>query len=443
MEPQQQITLSGQELQAGDFNNVASEASHVDDYVLAELLRLAPEQGSNVVTRGVLSFGTDGTAQGSSFDSSMNAVVRATLSADGSVFIFPFRAVVGPRVDQTTAISLPTLPNPQLNALRDVRSAIYCPNNTSGFGFPKLALASNASGNPRWDLICALVSVDVNGVSTTRFVKPPSPSGASGVATSVIPQLITTVSIAVVNGTAAASPVFPAIPADTIGTSYYIPLAYVRVPNGFGGSATVAVTDICDATPALGLYSSARAMPANGQFKAGGVVIPTAVQQSWGATGTRPTAYAPPAIGMGPTRFILLDLLSASSANWSHQNGSVVDNSTDWTLRWFKTIAYSNNVGKFSSEHPPPALPTPGSGADCPSDMTSGLSGTPVQLGHSMAANGAGVCGYWTPSMLTMNSGAIVRLTVDTSGRLIVGITGTPLCKLFVWLESSQPFSMR
>jgi hypothetical protein len=91
-ETTQELTQDGQEVQQQDFNNVASEAAHAEDYVFAEMLRLAPYNGTSVA-KAVIPPGP--------FWNGAAGALGLVSAAAGGVNLAPFRAIAGPR----TAIS--------------------------------------------------------------------------------------------------------------------------------------------------------------------------------------------------------------------------------------------------------------------------------------------------------------------------------------------------
>jgi hypothetical protein len=331
MEKRYQHTVNGQSVLTADLNVLGESSALADDRVFAELFRLAPYDGATI-SRGVLPYGS-------------GAVVAAA-GASGSVSVRPFRALVGSR----TAVATDAKKN-----WRDIRSAIGVGTTTLA---QTVALAANATGNPRWDLVYAAVAVDANSASITRKVKDPTTKAIAG--QSLVTTLETVVTLGVVAGTAGASPAFPSLPADSGGT-YYISLAHVRIPNGFGASSTVAAKDIDEVAPILPVSTATGASslrPANQHNVIGGVAISGAGTSTangalkWsGSSATRPGLYLPPSMSGSESLIIEIDLGNASSANWSHQNADIVDNSRDWRNRFWRWHAHvgsgATNAGKF------------------------------------------------------------------------------------------------
>src|ERR1700736_4514807 len=201
------LSVSGQELQKDDVNLVAKEAALADDRVLAELLRLAPFDGARV-TKAIVPFGHTGAS----------GPTVAPNGAARSVLVSPFRAVIGSRTPVQAGAK---------DTWRDIRSAIYTGSPTSLTG--TVAFAPNASPNSRWDLVYAAVAVDANGASLPRFAKDAATKVVN--LQTLVTTLTNPVTVGVVPGTPAPSPIAPAVPNDAGGT-FYIPLSLVHIaPN--------------------------------------------------------------------------------------------------------------------------------------------------------------------------------------------------------------------
>ena len=416
MENRYQHTVNGQSVLQGDLNGLAEVAALADDRLIAELFRLQPFDGATV-RKGILTH---------RHAASGPAGLVATNGATGSVLVNPFRAVVGSR----TAVATDAKMN-----WRDLRSAIAVGSTTLA---QTVALAANASGNTRWDLVYAAVAVDANAASVTRKVKDPTTKLVTS--QSVVTQLATTVSIGVVAGTPAASPSWPAVPSDSGGV-YYVPLAYVRVPDGFGAASTVITREISLQAPVLQISPASGAMsvgPADGQH-----TLTSAQQAAFGLGNTRPSFFMPPDMVGGSSLLVALDLLHPSSANWSHQDGGVVD-SRDWRDRLSRFTAtvffgqpewatYVVGISNF-----------PGPAASATWNSSSG-----VIFGMGSTFNSGGVnaraCNIYGFSVSEMDDGATVALYADHAdgGKLKVSIIGTPGVFVFIWLDQSAPFSNR
>lgn len=273
-EDQYQVLNNGQAFQTQDANLLGLVAGLADDRALAELLRVKAYGGS--VLKYILPFGDGNLGK--------NGTVIPTGSGNGSVFVNPFRAIIGPTTAEGTDSK---------KSWRDIRSGLFMGSPTARQGL--VNFSNNSSGNPRWDLVQAVVTRDANGTSQSRKVKDPTTKVISTVSTVV--QLVQTVTVSVVAGTPGASPTFPSPTADSSST-FYIPLAYVRIPNGFNASSTIGASDIANVpsvAPISRAGGAASAQVANGMYAAGGVVLSSANQGSWGSGGlaNRPHNFTP------------------------------------------------------------------------------------------------------------------------------------------------------
>lgn len=316
-EKQFKLDYNGQAVQQQDFASIGEVSGLADDRVFAELLRMVPYDGSTV-SKGILPVS----------DSTNPGLPTVFLSGfDGKVKVSPFRAFVGSR----TAVGTDTKEN-----LRDIRSAIFVGASTL---HELVSLSANASGNPRWDLVYATVVVDTDGDTTTRKVKSPTTGVITDETVSVSTE--TTVALGTVVGTPAASPSWPTLPSDS-GSTYYIPLAYVRVPNGFTASSIVFQNWIAEAAPLVSLSKATGANTvefADQHYTGGGSLLTTASIQAWGASGTPPDIFVRPQAKGGETLLIFIDLNTPV-----HVNGTVVD-SRDWSGRVCRWTCASGAAG--------------------------------------------------------------------------------------------------
>lgn len=440
MEDQFQLANNGQAVLKADLDGLGETSGLADDRVFAELFRMTPYDGSTV-RKGMLPYGS-GTS---------GTVVAA--GASGSVSVNPFRAFVGTR----TAVATNAKKN-----WRDIRSALGIGTTTLA---QTVAIGANSTGNPRWDLVYAAVAVDANNAAVTR--KRKNPTSKAVTSSSVVTTLATTVTLGVTPGTAGASPAFPATPTDSGGT-YYVPLAYIRVPNGFGASSTVDPKDINEVAPVLAISRTTGAStlrPANQQNIVGGTAISGTGQTSqngfaaWkGTAGQRPAVYMPPSMIGKEEILIALELGHASSANWSHQNNAIVDDKIDWRKRLFKWNAYVGNNSAAASEFPWNSLG--GNKALSGSYvLEDGVAAAPALatrtagFGQSFTIDADGVINVArfqavdnvdnnanVPSTVQVST-AFVGLYVDAAtGALKVAITGVPLCSFLIWLEATAPY---
>lgn len=411
MESQFQLEENGQQVQQDDLDLLGEVSALADDRVFAEILRLAPYDGS--VSRAILPYGHA--------ESGDDATV-APNGASGTVLVRPFRAVVGSR----------TLSDALAN-WRDIRSGIHA---GSAVGGTEVTISANASGNPRWDLIYAAVAVDANGVTDLRFVKDPVTLVAAEQAVTL--TKVTTVAVGIVAGTAAASPTFPATPSDS-GSTYYVPLAYVRVPSGFTSTATVLEGDIAQADTVVSL---SRAVGASSSRPASrSTAVTSAQQQSWGSTGTRPSTFMPASMRGTETVLIPVDTSLASDVD-----SATLDNSVDWRnrlVRW--TVALAPNgeappwVAGGDAFSPYTHAPTMTASTNA---CLSGVGQTfndDTGTGRALAALVAG------EDIATLPNGTKLGVYCDTTtGDLklyVDGAVGNLLA--FFWLELTAPFANR
>lgn len=440
MEPLVFPGIDGSEFQLGDAQNMGAVSGLADDRVLAELLRLAPFDGTHYA-KAILPYGY----QQIEAAADPGATVTTTGTGNGSIVVSPFRAIVGSR----NAVNAAPSPNPAVNyqsdALanwRDIRSGIFVGSSTSLT--QTIQLAANSSGDPRFDLIYATVAVDANGPSVSRRVKSTS---TGSISTQSVPSYLQcTVTIGVVQGTPYVSnaPDYPSAPADAPSSSpptFNIPLAYVRVPNGFTSTSTVSTRDVQDCAPAVTLHRARggfSCQPANQSNKIGGTVLSTADFYWPSGAGARPGPFLPPSMTGMESIFVEVDCVNGTSipTNWSHGTGQIVDDSRDWRNRIFIVYATASSAA-FAND------PT-GAAARLPLDTVAVV----TQMSNSIGADGQLVASSSTVSQLTntidaaIGSGAIIGLYVDPStGALKFYSNGTAVgARIFWWLFATAPF---
>lgn len=439
-EPQTNLAVDGQEFAIADINSLGSVAGLAEDRVFSEWLRLSPFDGANTY-KTILPYGflaIEGLTPGNPTN---YGTVQPTGSANGSVNVFPFRAVVGSRTSVGTSV---------LANWRDIRTAIF--TGASAFS-QTIALASNASGNPRWDLIYATVSVDTASGTQTRRVKSPT----TGVVTSgtQTTALVNTVTVTVLQGTPGATPAIPALPSDS-GSLYNIALAAVRVPNGFGAGTTIVNADIRDQVKISALQSPTtgvmRIRAASGNNDQAGTYDTDALGPGvWipASAGQRPGPFLPPGLVGGEMVLVEVDL--TMSAHPSHAVGSVVDDTIDWRSRFILAIGQGTSVSiAFGND------PTGGTGAvsQFPFPAQNALSQAAagaiydIQLSStfrhadSPIANANPVWQYSGNGSNGMANGAQVALYVlSTDGVLRWWNNGTPSARrLFFWIMATASF---
>jgi hypothetical protein len=407
-------TYNGIQVTLDDLNSMGENGALADDRVFAELLRMPPMAGSNV-SRGILT-ATHGGA------------LVAPNGATGSVLVAPFRAFIGSRTAEAT--------DPKLS-YRDARSQLAV-----GAGATRgqvVSFAANASGQPRWDLVYAMIEPDEWDASLVRKVKSPATKVVSGAASLIYKN--TNVILGTVAGTAAAFPTTPAAPADT-STEFYIPLAYVRVPNGFGSGSTVSELDIAVIAPCLALATATGAASfrvANAHHAIGGSMHPTV--DSWGANNA-----AKPAMWIGSnlvgeeTIMVAMNLATGSETIAS---GGIIDDSRDWRGRICRWQALVTDVaapfafafeGAGGGGYP--------AGTDLPNLINEWVvahgmgstAGAPVSTGRVARLNG--------DRMNFLTNGSFVYLDHDSSGRLVVTYSGGPAARVIFFLTFTPRFDI-
>ncbi len=438
------LEQDGQSVLQEDFNQFGETAGLADDRVFAEILRMVPDT-AGTIAKGVLPYDYNGAS---------NPSLVVANGASGSVLVNPCRAFIGSRTLAATEAK---------ENWRDIRSGISIADGAVALT-QTVSLTANASGDPRWDAIYAVVAVDAAAATVLRKVKSPITSVVTDTSVSVTSQ--TLVTIASATGTAAATPAFPSIPADS-GSTYYVLIAYVRVPTGFTAGSTVSPKDINEAATVL---TQSRAMgtpavrPANQSNIASGTAISGTGTSSangvlkWnGTTAARPGVYIPPSMTGAETLLVAIDIGNASSANWSHQTGAIVDDSRDWRNRVFK---WSVSIGRGSAANTSGTFPWNGT-TDVSAVLTSGhavisapnvlsTNGTLAQqsgFGQSFSAT-SGVLAYVAeliggtnvPNTVMANT-TVAILYVDTAtGALKLFVSGAPLVSLFFWLDATAPY---
>lgn len=427
-----QPAQSGQEVQQGDVDQLGTTSGLADDHVFAELLRLAPYNGVTV-SKAIMPAGFKGNLD--------FGVVQPSGRNDGSISVNPFRAVVGSRNAVAAPPSGISTDSDALANWRDIRSGVFVGSATDLV--QAFVLAPNTSGNPRWDLAYAAIVPDTAGPSVQRRVKDPT-SGNITVAT-VPAYIYSPVTVAILTGTPGTTPALPTLPADGAGT-YNIPIAYIRVPNGFSSTSTVATQDIRSTTvngvmDYVDVRGGLKARPCNGNndgnatFNAGGSF-------AWNpaSAGNRPGPWLPPDWIGGSVFVAEVDNESSSSAAWSVASLGIVDNSIDWRNRIIKVAGSWSGTYKFGND------PTgySGTGILIPNASQLGTTLVPTgSLGSTFASDGVN-----PPSTTTYvtvwqaaQSGQTVALLVNmTDGSLRWYSTGNTLSRYFFWIESTGQF---
>ncbi len=400
MEKQFQLVYNGQQIQQQDLNLLGELSGLADDRVFAELFRLAPFDGTTVA-RGILPTGHAGSL-------TTESLINAN-GATGTVLVRPFRALVGSRV----AASVEGRKN-----WRDIRSVLSVAEGSTALN-ATAGITANASGNPRWDLVYASVTVDVDGPSVTRKVKDVTTKAVSS--QSVATYKTATLALNVLAGTPDPSPVWPSVPADS-GTTYQIPLAYIRVPNGFTASSTVGATDIATVAPVLTPRTSFGGVIAATTHH---VERPAVTAMAWGSSGTKSSLFLPSTMSGGVTLYAAFNL---EDGNLSHVSGTVFD-SRDWRRRICRYTIATDSPGGLAW------APAGKDAADAAllRNASTGLGNTRSNSGQLLIINAG--------DHAIMADGSSITVNYDSSGRLTISYSSSPgpNCMAFLWLEFSGP----
>lgn len=431
MEKQFSVTINGQEIQKQDIDQWSENAALADDRVLAELLRVSP----GAAVKAVLPFTFQKAVIGPG-DVAHTSETAVVAPGTGAVYVAPFRAVVGSRTGANTDA---------LKWWRDIRSGIFVGTGADAPAW-KVPIAANASGNPRWDVVYAAVAIDLPAATIARKVKDPGTLQVSP--QNVPPYKSTVVTIGVAQGTPDANPNKPGVPADSGGT-YYIALAYVRVPDGFTAASVVSRSDVYDVSPAIALSAAMGAKvlrPADGVSSISG---DRESFQPWPISGNRPGAFLPSTMQGGEDRIVPIDMNASTP---SAQNGSILDSSVDWRHRYFRWSLYvsSDSTHKFASDPGVGAVPIPRAG----NYSRPGAAGTYTAQGmgqsfvadgnsYGFGANTAAVARVQGADLSELGASATVGLYVDMATGYLKFYSGGSVAttsRMMFWIEATAPF---
>jgi hypothetical protein len=434
------VLVNGTEVQVADLALLGQTSGLADDRVFAELLRLSPydaNNSTNPVYKGIMPFGFRPNCQS---DFSPSATVVPSGLGDGSIWIYPFRAVVGSR--RASVVGASSSPDSRLANWRDIRSGIFVGPTalTNGFcSVQKVQLAPNSSGSPRWDLVYATISVDAPSNSIQRRVKDPNSSNPT--AQAVYQYLAQPVSVTVLQGTPGTTPTIPAIPAD--GDPYYhIPICAVFVPASFDGAEAITPQQIRDQVMPIMLYSTSGVSslrPATGNTDWDGTYQQD-VAFTWPTSSPfRSALFLPPSMVGGEQ--ILIQMDAVTTGHHSHPDGWLVDSSIDWRHRYFQIMAYLSSGNPFAS------TPTVPSGVAMPYGPqpyapTTSIDTPDFRLAHSMWPDSGTEANIYVadnshfPSLVA--SGGSIGFYVNmTDGAMFASLTGNPGVRLFAWVTAS------
>lgn len=412
MEKQYTHSVNGQGVYQSDLNLMAEDGALADDRVFAELFRIPPNGSA---ARGVIP-----TAYSPTGGTDTGIIAPST----GKVKIRPFRAFVASRTAEATDAK---------ECWRGIRSGI-CVAATALEQDVEIAVL-NASGTTaaRWDLVYAILTPDV---STTEQRKVKSPYTGSTSTQSVAVAKTTTVTVAIMPGSADGS-----LPVITGGAGWSIPLAYIRVPANFTSSVVLTAANIWDVAPIISISeavgaSSCRPASINCERKSGKIGNE---DFSLDPTDDFPRMYLAPTMVGAQQRIMALDFSKVAS-------GDVVDSSMDWRNRVFQ-VELIVGLGKFPW-----------------SKDRSGGGGTAVVFGGQInsgtfknASEGTSKHTLLSHSLQTAETGKYYLIKTDLSaltnqfilyvnastGDLHVQFSANPGEDAFLWINASGQFSNR
>lgn len=396
METQYIHSVDGQAFDENELNLVASEAALADDRLIAELFRCRPYVGgaTPIVEKLVLPYRIEGT-WGDVRNTS--ALVFPRLST-GQVLVFSFRAIIGSR-----STSVP-------GAWYEIRTGRYVGTLNGPTYSDALQLSPTVASN-RWDLVYAMVRVGLPTAAENRVVRT-----IAGVSTQAIPLYQNNlVTLGVVEGTEAATPTLPSLPADDtpVAGCYYIPLAYVLVEHPFTAGSSVPRDNIREVAPVARLASSTGAMTSGPMNFGYAESSPLWTQREWSPSAGRPQEFLPSVMSGGTMRFLALDMSDATKSI-AQDSTVIIDSSIDWSRRivWFLVYATRGgfDFGWMSGGREPQGF--------CDMNMGTQINQTGLFIGNTFDS---------TLSALTLNSDwtwwsgtetSSIQIGVDTNGNL-------------------------
>lgn len=419
MRKQRVFAPNGREVTTDDLSTVGELAGSVSDQFVSELFRLQSNQGT--VARAVIPYGTfktDGTNPQSA------GIVTTSGAADNTLFIYPFRAIIG---------ILGVSSGPELAWTQQrTRPVVFESGSTLQTG---VTLDPTAS-KKRIDLVYCKITILGTQTSDTRYVRDPTTGVVS--VQSLIIELSDAFTVGVVKGAeTSGTPSRPAIPADTA-TDFYIPLAYVYLPTTFVASTQIDNHWIHEVVPVIPLARTTSAMtmrPANVQYTTSGALITNQPFDNGGGD-ERPQAYMPPTMTGGETIMLALDF-DAGTPYPPLNAITVVDDSVDWRNRVFRwQSAEKHNIGVTVFAW--------GSG-NCPgvgSFLENGVGQSFFDDGTAFMSTAGGVIA----ALGTLGGSPMastVYLFVDLStGALKAKVSNvSPAARVFVWIDASGQYA--
>jgi hypothetical protein len=422
MDRQYQHANDGQEVSQGDVNLLGEVSGLAGDRVHADLVQLRQSSGVGVVgaQKAVMPFHSRAGSSGP-----FHGILGPSGSADASLRVYPFRAVVGPRTVST---------GPSEDRVLDIRSAYHLPPD----GSDRTTVTLDPTvGNNRVDLIYAAVTLATPSATVTRYVKA---AGGTVSAQTVSQYVQSTVALFVEKGTEAASPARPSIPSDVPDTTYYVPLAYVWLTHPFTAGSTILDRQIEEVAPVRG-QNPGRTAGANagpiGEAWAAGSALKGADPYS---VSKRPDVYMAPSMSGLVVRFFGLDqqtdiTIPASSTR-------TLDSTIDWRHRLFKVRVQARDETGTRVAWEAGAVASPSDAV--PTDEDSGSPQTHETFGQSFQQDfstlGGLVC-FLDNTAISRMSGSIAVYVDKTTGQLKCE-TGSPDAGMhfFFWIEATGQF---
>lgn len=294
---------------------------------------------------------------------------------------------------------------------------------------------ANGSGNAsahRYDLVYEVIFPSIADTVVQRKIKDISSKVVSVANSSVTSH--SAVTYGIVTGTeSTGTPTLPTAPADPVG-GYVIPLAYVRLPGNYvAGTTGVFPYDIMEIADVLPLPGTPR--PANQLTKFNSLITTIGLAKI-----SDPGRYAflPANMSGGAvSRFLAYRVASAGFSTGAFADGTVLDDSIDWSgraFKWTAQIASGSNYAWIASGPPSADTTAPstvstvrGVGQSFRAEPNLGSLIVPARIDHSNSYLGSA---EWT------------ELVVDSSNRLICKHSGVfaATAVIFIWLDATGQF---
>lgn len=359
----------------------------------------------------------------------------------GAIYVNPFRACIG----STIAAD----PGGSLENYRGVRSSVFI--GASSQNRQTIFFVSPPGSDPYIALVYAAVIPNDQVATRNRYFKDISTGIVSNILLSTADD--DTVTVLSVNGAPSPTPIAPSLPVDGGGV-YYIPLAYVRVNSQF--HSTIRKQDIQEIAPVLtpdaaSGAASMRVATANYDV----LNLPNGRAPGFAAAlDLRDNTFLPRTMSGCESIQCAIDL-GGASGGWSITSGQAIDSSRDWRNRIFRITAtaavMTDNAGvvDFAWQATSTDVSTT---FTCPPHGTQGNvfgSNFALYMGQSFnndttSSVGGPIIAWIEHSSLGKVAAGNIYLWVNAStGALHCTVTGSPNCKLFLWIDASAQFANR